>query len=272
MATTDSDSQADGIHFACTFESGAMSGAYWITLVSSAGEPLPIPRVTVWRLTSGFAAATRDVDSREVIRRIRSSLNQPYPLLARFQDDICVYENPQARSLAQLVREVRPAHNDLEAAERITAPGPPVRDLAYVIAPNGRSKSWKLSGPLPMTPGKAQIHSENPDDLRITTSSVGEGFLVLAITRCIGWSANIDGQEVPIHAVDGPFMGLRVPPGDHEVRVTFRPVLMWAGTLAAVLTFGGAWTALIVGAIFRRRRHTSHASDTYRFGRPARAA
>src|ERR1700751_1098174 len=98
--------------------------------VSLKGEPLPVPQVTVWHLTSGFAKATRGADPREVIRRIHSGIDQPYPLLARLRDDICVYENLQARSLAHFVREVRPAHDDLEAAEKITAPGPAVRDLA----------------------------------------------------------------------------------------------------------------------------------------------
>jgi hypothetical protein len=142
----------------------------------------------------------------------------------------------------------------LDAAQRITAPGPPVRDLAYVIAPNGRSKDWPLAGPVRMAGGVAEVRSDRPDDLWINTSSEGEGFMVLAITKCIGWSATIDGSRVPIHAVDGPFMGIRVSPGEHTVHLTFRPVLMWAGTLAAVVFFGGAWLGIIVGAILRLRQ------------------
>src|SRR5206468_3470214 len=222
--------------------------------VSLDGQPIPTPRVTLWHLTRGFAEATRGADPREVIRKIRSGLDQPYPLLARLPGDICVYENPQARSLAHFVREVRPAHDDLDAAERITAPGPPVRDLAYVIAPNGRSADWELSGPVRMSEGAVEVHSERPNDLHISTSSDGEGFMVLAVTRCIGWSASIDGQSVPIHAVDGPFMGIRVPSGEHRVHLRFRPVLMWAGTFAAIFSFGGAWMGVILGAILRRRK------------------
>jgi len=73
MMMTDSDYQSDGMHFACTFESGNISGAYWITVVSSPLSPegkgrvrgsawmdsLTNSRVTVWHLTSGFAEATR---------------------------------------------------------------------------------------------------------------------------------------------------------------------------------------------------------------------
>jgi hypothetical protein len=259
MKITASDYQPDGIHFSCTFESGTISGAYWITLIETndAGErpgSLPIPHVNLWHLTSGFAERIRGADPRDVIRKIHSSIAQPYSLLARFPDDICVYENPNARSLAHFVREVRPADDDLDAAEQITSPGPPVRDLAYVVAPNRHCNDWVLAAPIIMSTGTAKLRSEYPDDLRISASCDGEGFMVLAITRCIGWSATIDGRGVPIHAVDGPFMGIRVPEGDHEIRLIFRPVLMWAGTLAPAIVFGSAWTGLIIIGFIRRGR------------------
>jgi len=280
MKTTASDYQPDGMHFACAFESGTISGAYWITLMtdnqaSERSDRLPIPHVTLWHLTSGFAATIRGVDPRDVIQKIQSGIDQPYLLLARFPSDICVYENSNARSLAHFVREVHPARDDLDAAEHITRPGPPVRDLTYVVAPIGRSRDWELTAPVRMAAGNAEVHCARPDDLRISSSCDGEGFMVLAITRCIGWSASIDGRCVPIHAADGPFMGIRVPQGEHEIHLTFRPVLMWAGTCAACFCFAGAWIGTFIAAIYRRRTRTSEASKTRAFNSsdiPAEAA
>jgi hypothetical protein len=254
MIITAADHQSDGMHFSCAFESGTLSGAYWITIVCQDGQLLPIPRANLWHLTSGFAEEIRGTDAREIVRKIFSEIHQPYPILARFSRDLCVYENPHARSLAQFVQEVRPAGDDVDAAQQITASGPPVRDVAYVIAPNGRSADWDLPESMHMASGSAEIHAERPDDLHINTSSDGEGFLVLAITRCLGWSASIDGHRVPIHAVDGPFMGVRVPAGEHVIHLTFRPILMWAGTAAALFSFSGAWIGVILGATLRRRR------------------
>ena len=185
---------------------------------------------------------------------LRHGTRQPYQLVARFEPDLCVYENRQARGLATLVSEVRPADSDVEAAEAIITPGPPVRDLAYVVAPGGSSSGWALAGPVRFAPGKAELRPGRPDDVLVHTSTAGDGFLVLAVTRCRGWSATVDGTETPIHAVDGPLMGVRVPAGEHVVRFRFRPVLAEAGMAAAVTGLGGAWLVLAAAGLRKRRR------------------
>ncbi len=260
-----------GIHFACVFQSGQLSGSFWISLECQDGAALLPPEIKIWHLTAEYGKSALDADPREVARKLHSGLRQPYPVLASFPDDLRVYENPLARALAGFVKEVRPAASDMEAAERITAPGPPVRDLAYIVAPGGRSQGWDLSGPSFFEEGgAAELYCRRPDDLTVYTLNRGEGFLVLAVTRCLGWSATIDGKKVPIHAVDGPFMGVRVPAGEHTIRFRFRPVLMWAGSLVAGLFFSGAWIVVIVGAIRGRRRAPGGpASISARFAKAA---
>jgi Bacterial membrane protein YfhO len=257
-----SDHQAGGIHFACLFDSGTRSGSFWITLECQDGQALSPPEIKLWHLTAAYAKSARLVDPRKVIEKLRAGLRQPYPMLARLPDEVRVYENPEARPMAGFVREVRPAANDVDAAERITSPGPPVRDLAYVVAPGGCSQDWDLSRPVHFEPGgHAGLYCRRPDDLTVYTINRGEGFLVLPVTRFLGWSATIDGKKATIHAVDGPFMGVRVPAGEHTIRFRFRPVLVWAGTTAAVLILGGAWVAVGIGSI-RRRRGNLRAADS----------
>jgi hypothetical protein len=75
-----------------------------------------------------------------------------------------------------------------------------------------------------------------------------------------GWTASLDGQEVPIHVRD-PFglIGVNVPSGEHllEVRFTDTPLRMTADGISlatlAVLTF-----CLLV--MFRRQSHESNAT------------
>ena len=175
----------------------------------------------------------------------------PYRVAARCEPDYVIYENSAARPLATLVREVRPAASDQDAVQDIAQAGPPVRELAYVAAPSGDSHGWSLPGPQAFTSGEAQLQSERPDDIAMETNTVGEGFLVLTVTRCRGWSASVDGNEVPIHAVDGPFMGVRIPAGRHLVRFHYRPLLLWIGSALAALALGAAWLGVF---LFRRSR------------------
>jgi hypothetical protein len=211
-------------------------------------------RFNVWHLTPAFAETARLTDAHEVTRRVYEGIRQPYPVVAEVEPGICIHRNADARALATLVREVRPADSDLDAARQILTPGRPVRELTYAVAPGGRSADLSLEGPRYFAGGTAEICADRPDDIRVTTTTAGEGFLVLAVTRCVGWTATIDGEEAPIHAVDGPFMGVCVPPGEHEVRFRYRPLLVWVGTAAALTALGGAWLGVLFGTVLRAAR------------------
>jgi hypothetical protein len=78
------------------------------------------------------------------------------------------------------------------------------------------------------------------------------------------WSATIDGRAVPFILVNGGFLGLPVPAGDHVLEMTYfsRPMfwglrifLLTSGLLCAALAVagarriwpGGAWPAIVIG-------------------------
>jgi hypothetical protein len=180
-------------------------------------------------------------------------LPSAFNVVARFDSDVCIYENPNARSLATLVKEVRLVPSDDEAVRHILQPGRPVKELTYLAIPGAFAADLELIGSLQFAPGRADIASYQANDIRIQTDAPGQAFLVLAVTRCLGWTATVDGVKTPIHAVDGPLMGVTVPPGAHTVRFTYRPVLAWAGLLAGVLTLGGFWLVVLLGVLRRWR-------------------
>lgn len=82
-----------------------------------------------------------------------------------------------------------------------------------------------LDGQLDFSIGTVNRVQSIPDDLIFQTSNEGEGFLVISEIYYDGpgWTATIDGQEVPIVRADFLLRGVKVPPGDHEVRLTFKP-------------------------------------------------
>jgi len=182
-----------------------------------------------------------------------------FPVIARFSTSV-VCLNPRARDLATFVQDVRPASTPLSAADAILGAYRPVREVAYVVAPDGRSADLALDGPRTFSAGTAALTSRAADDICVQTTAAGEGFLVLAVTRCAGWSATVDGCSVPLHAVDGPLMGVRVPAGTHQVRLHFRPVLVWLGTVLAGLALAGAWLLALARPWFTAAHAADHRS------------
>jgi hypothetical protein len=84
--------------------------------------------------------------------------------------------------------------------------------------------------------------------------NVGDAAAVLHLGTVAfpGWRAFVDGNEVKPLALDGVFLGLRVPPGKHKIRVEYWPrgfgwsLVLGGGTLLLAL-------GLVIGGFFGRR-------------------
>jgi hypothetical protein len=247
------DDYPDGaLDLAHPFVTQPGKGNYEIVIEGSNTPTARLTELEIWDLTPAFARWAKDQHPAAVWRRLQENTRNPYPLLARIAPDAAIHENPNARSLATLVRQVRPAASDLDAAAQLLTSPEAARAVCHVVAPAGQSHDWPLPGPIHLTDGSAAVEAYRADDFTVRTRTAGEGFLVLTVTRCRGWSATMDGRPVPIHAVDGPLMGVRVPAGEHVVRLVFRPVLAWTGLALALAVLGGAWIGCGVLALRRR--------------------
>jgi hypothetical protein len=71
-----------------------------------------------------------------------------------------------------------------------------------------------------------------------------------------GWTAYLDGREVPIHRVDYLLRGVHVPEGEHTLVMRFEPAAdrygTWISAASTLFVYGGL--AAIVGRAYRRRR------------------
>lgn len=98
--------------------------------------------------------------------------------------------------------------------------------------------------------GTAEIVSYGANEVRIKTSGAG-GVLVLSDQFYPGWRAEIDGEQTGIARADVALRAVCVPPGDHTVTFTYRPLSFYAG--AAISALGWAlW--VIAGTVALRRR------------------
>lgn len=81
----------------------------------------------------------------------------------------------------------------------------------------------------------------------VTTSE--PAYLVMSEAYYPGWQATIDGEPVPIYRANLAFRAILIEePGQHSIRLVFRPTLVYVGLVISAIS----WSALIIWLIRRR--------------------
>jgi hypothetical protein len=101
-------------------------------------------------------------------------------------------------------------------------------------------------------------HSATEQQLRVASPSAA--WLVIRQTWAPGWSATLDGRSVALRRADVAFDAVAVPPGTHDVVLSYRPPGLSIGVavsgVAAAAMLGAAVSA---GIVERRRRQAQPA-------------
>jgi hypothetical protein len=102
--------------------------------------------------------------------------------------------------------------------------------------------------------GQVTLVDESETRTRVSGRIVHESFLILADTHYPGWRATLDGAETRIIRVNGAFMGVWLPAGEHELLLEFSPTLWkWCTRLSL-----SAWPlALVALGVMTWRRDPS---------------
>lgn len=106
-------------------------------------------------------------------------------------------------------------------------------------------------GSTDFSPGDVSIVENKPDEVTLSTSFRGRGFVVLADQFYPGWKAYIDGKRTKIYKTNGVQRGVVVPAGRHMIVFKYAPLLIYACMGASGLLFAGVLIALA------RRRKSS---------------
>lgn len=128
-----------------------------------------------------------------------------------------VIENTQAYGDAWLVQEVVAAGNPTEVMEGLE--GKDLHKTAVVdtsIFPLEQT-SYSQSGSI-------EVLSYEPNRIEYRARLDAEGFAVFSeIYYPVGWTATVNGEEVPIMRANYVLRALQLPPGEHEITFTFSP-------------------------------------------------
>lgn len=96
-----------------------------------------------------------------------------------------------------------------------------------------------------------------PEGSTYEVSTANGGLMVLSeVHYPVGWTATVDGQEVPLVRANYVLNAIEVPAGRHEVQMRFEPAGM---TSARVLSMAGSllWVVLMGASLVLGRREVN---------------
>jgi uncharacterized membrane protein YfhO len=108
-----------------------------------------------------------------------------------------------------------------------------------------------------------EIVDRGPNHLEFEVVTPSEGYLVVSEMWMPGWVADVSGERQEVLKADYTFRAVYVPPGTHNVRMSYRPRAWFAGlglslaTIALLLVWAGF-------AVVRRARRGGKAARASR--------
>lgn len=155
-----------------------------------------------------------------------------------------VYDVRHPHGRAWFVGQARQVNSPEEALAAALQPG--FDPYAEVIVEGRTADDSRASA------GSGEVSLEattDPNRLRLRSVSDTGGWMVVSAMTFPGWAASIDGQPAQLFPADYIFSALRVPPGEHEIVLSYHSTPFDVGMLLAL----GGVAALAFGLWSRRR-------------------
>lgn len=103
--------------------------------------------------------------------------------------------------------------------------------------------------------GTVNVLEYGAHTIRLQTESAEAGFLVLSeIYYPAGWTATLDGADIPIHKTNYLLRGLEIPAGSHTVELTFEPSWLSGAKTAALGAHVLIFIIVIGAAVVAKRK------------------
>ncbi len=104
-----------------------------------------------------------------------------------------------------------------------------------------------LSAPGPAAdgaPAQLAVTADGAEDIRVRVQAAGAGYLVVADSIQVGWSATVDGRPAAIVPADHAIGAVAVPAGTHTIRLRYTPP---AGNVGAAISLVALLLVLLIG-------------------------
>jgi len=164
------------------------------------------------------------------------TINQPGWSLFAQGDGIRVYRNDEVLPRAFVQDGRRVVGDRGEALSAIRAPGFDPRSQVVVEGQPSTFGSARLDATFgTLQPAEISEYDNNRVVVRTPNGSTG-GHLVLADVYFPGWTATIDGQPTTVLRANGLFRAVELPPGEHTVVFSYRPLSVRVGGLLTAIS------------------------------------
>jgi hypothetical protein len=128
--------------------------------------------------------------------------------------------------------------------------GPHIHGHSFYINPQPVWPRFYLSagGSTPAGAAPVRVLRYEPEHVELDATSPAATTLVSSEAWYPGWKATIDGLEAPLIIVNEAFRGLKLPPGNHRITMTYSPGRLKSGAAVSL-----AALAMLILALSRRR-------------------
>ncbi len=100
----------------------------------------------------------------------------------------------------------------------------------------------------------AHVTNYNDENLELNVQTIGNNFLFVGNTFVKGWKAFVDGNETKIYKTNHGYLGMVIPQGKHDVKVSYAPTSFYISKYVALVLSSLVVIGLILTLIFSRRK------------------
>jgi hypothetical protein len=146
-------------------------------------------------------------------------------------NDVVVYLNRDAFARARIVHVAKQVSSDSTAQMLV---GTENGGEATVYLESGQSVP-DLS-PCESSADEVAYELDDPDQVQLKLSTKCSGYVVLTDLYYPGWQASIDGKPSEIYRANFAFRAVKIEPGQHSVRFSYRPLTISIGFPLSAVT------------------------------------
>ena len=147
--------------------------------------------------------------------------------------------------IPELGTPTHPLYPRLGVRYLLTAPGQELPPPLQRVFADEDAWIWQVPGPFPRVylypQGRVRIQRLEAQWVQAVSPPGGETMLASSLFQDGGWRALVDGRSVPAGLLDGPFVAVPLPAGEHRIDLLYRPrPFLWGCLLAALGLVAGA--------------------------------